>query len=658
MCGIAGICALGEGISPSAIGPAIEAIRHRGPDDEGYIAYDTTTRSVARFRGSDSLTKQFPHIRSAQRESRGVVFGHRRLSIIDPTLSGHQPMSYDDGRYWIVYNGEIYNYVELRRVLETMGYAFSTATDTEVILASYAEWGCACLSRFIGMWSFALLDTETQVVFMARDRFGVKPFYYAWDGRTFAFASEIKALLRLTWVKPTLNEAKAYDFLMWGILRSSQETFFNGISELELSHCLTLDLRTATLVDSQYYSLPSTDDTGRFEARQFTAYVQGVRERLRQAVQIRLRADVPVGSCLSGGIDSSAIVCGIADTLRDQHLPHVGDAVRVFTACYEDQQVDERRYAAEVVRTTGSQWLQTFPTGNDFWRDLDRVIDAQDEPFGGPSIYAQYRVMRLAKESGVSVLLDGQGGDELFAGYPSCYAPFFLELVERGSWAEAFGQWNGLSNAPIGRRALLGQLVTHLAIRELPSALRGLMARQIMGEGRFLERDFINRHLKRDRQLAERASVSLNTFSSQLLTTYSLPLLLRHEDRNSMAWSIEARTPFVDDHPLTEYVTAIPSVFKIRNGWSKALLREAMRPALPAAIYSRRDKLGFATPESAWLRLLDEDLLRTVCGDSRFVNWEALRESLPMIALRSSKRTVYNVWRLLIFSVWRQRFGL
>lgn len=658
MCGILGICDFTDGLTTSAVEAAARSLKHRGPDDEGYLIYGIASGAVSEYGGPDSLVRRGPDIRSATLNPPVVVLGHRRLSIIDPTPAGHQPMTYGAARYWIVYNGEVYNYPELRQELTALGHVFATQSDTEVVLASYAEWGPCCVDRFNGMWAFAILDTVQGRLFAARDRFGVKPFYYTWNGGTFAFASEIKALLHLPGVPRRLNAGRSYDYLMWGILGAAEETFFEGIAELPASEYLLLDLGNGRLERNRYYALEDTEKSGKFDPQEFKRHVGRVKDLIEQAARLRLRSDVPVGTCLSGGIDSSAIVGLVANALTREHLPQVGSVVRAFTACYEGAEIDESRFAALVIERTGSEWFRTYPCARELWDDLPRVVYAQDEPFGTTSIYAQYRVMRLAKEHGVKVLLDGQGGDELFAGYASCYPAFFLGLIGEGALGEVIGVWNNLGNAPITRRGLLSGTAEYLGVRFLPNAVRGLAARHLRGEGVYLKPEFLRAHRDRDALIADRASGNLNTLCVRMLTRYTMPLLLRYEDRNSMAWSIEARTPFADDHPLIEYVTRVPGVYKIREGWSKALLREAMRGVVPTEIYRRTDKIGFDTPQRDWLRSLWTMGWEYLKAEDQFLDVPRLERDSHRILEAGSARMVDNLWRLLIFSIWRKVFAL
>src|SRR5262245_11760254 len=257
MCGITGIVALGRSLRSSLIEEANRSLRHRGPDDEGYVVFDAESGAAEPHHGADSVVREGPHIRAASGVlQRGAALGNRRLSIIDPSPAGHQPMSYDDGRLWITFNGAIYNYKEVRDELAALGRSFRTQTDTEVILAAYAEWGPRCVERFNGMWAFAILDTRANRVFASRDRFGVKPFYYHRQPDLLVFASEVKALLALPFVERRIHSGRAYDYLMWGIIKTCEETFFEGVSELPPAHNLTVDLASGRVEIARYYTLP------------------------------------------------------------------------------------------------------------------------------------------------------------------------------------------------------------------------------------------------------------------------------------------------------------------------------------------------------------------------------------------------------------------
>lgn len=658
MCGIAGFLAFGREVAVPVLETVNTAQRHRGPDDEGYLVFDAESGNASPAFGANSVVREGRALSSFSSMRRGAVLASRRLSIIDPTPAGHMPMSYGDGAFWITFNGAIYNYREIRAELEAKGHKFRTKTDTEVILASYVEWGEECLGRFNGMWAFVIVDVAKKRAFAARDRFGVKPFVYWREEGVLAFASEIKALLKFPGVQPRLHAGRAYDYLMWGILKASEETFFEGIRELPPSHALTCDLVSGEVRTRRYYALEFTREVGRFDEAEFQRHVAKVRDLVTQSVKLRLRADVPLGTSLSGGVDSSAVVATIRRLLEAEKIPQVGELQRVFTACYDDPTIDESAYAKAVVDRTQSQWFRTYPKFEEMWADFGRLVYTQDEPFGSTSIYAQYRVMKLARESGVTVALDGQGGDEVFVGYNSQYPAFFWDLLRGGRFGTFAAEWGALSNATVKPKALLRGMAEYLGARILPTSWATAAAQAVRKEGTHLNAEFVRAHQSRNVRIAERASLSLNELSHQMLTQFILPLLLRYEDRNSMAWSIESRTPFADDHPLIEYVNQVPSIYKIRHGWSKALLREAMRPDLPASVVGRRDKIGFATPQRAWLKALKKDALELLSEGDEFMRGGSVAEGYDATVANGTSREVDNIWRLLIFRKWREVFGV
>jgi asparagine synthase (glutamine-hydrolysing) len=420
MCGISGIWHLdnSRSISPSLIAQMTFTLRHRGPDDEGYLFVDTVTGHHEGRRGRDTVPElQMPDVRQGSEKRYDLAFGFRRLSIIDLSPAGHQPMGNADGSLWVVYNGEIYNYLELREELKARGHTFRTATDTEVILCAYEEWGEACLERFNGMWAFALWDGHRQQLFCARDRFGIKPFYYVWDGTTFAFASEIKALLQMPDITRRPNEPVIYDYLRYGHLDHSEETFFTGIKQFPPAHFLLLRPTRQFSLRRYWDLIPDRRAEPLFTSD--ASYAERFYSLFEDAVRLRLRSDVPIGTCLSGGLDSSAIVCVANKLLLDENVIDpdlVGERQRTFSSCFDDRQYDERQYIQAVLALTGAEPNYTFPKGGELLDALTKLMWHQDEPFGSTSIYAQWRVMEKTAERGVKVLLDGQGGDELLAG--------------------------------------------------------------------------------------------------------------------------------------------------------------------------------------------------------------------------------------------------
>ena len=589
MCGIAGLVGRLEPDAARVIERMTSALRHRGPDDEGYLLAGGGT--VRRYRGPDTVPEiDDSPLPATVPEGTRVAFGHRRLSILDLSCGGHGPMGTRDGRLWITYNGEIFNYVELRDELRARGHVFTTTSDTEVLLAAYAEWGEDALPRLNGMFAFALYDARDRSVLGVRDRFGVKPFHY-WSGEgRFAFASEIKALLAHPDVPRRPDEAAVAGFLVAGALDESDRTFFTDIRSLPGGHSVRVREDGAPVV-RRWYTLPEPDPR--------PAQAGEFRTLLEDAVALRLRSDVSVGTCLSGGLDSSSIVA-LTARLRG---PDAAGAHRSFSVVYPEPGLDESPHIAAVVEATGVHGSRVTPTSAELERDLPALVHSQDEPFPSASVYSQWRVMRLAADAGVRVLLDGQGGDEVLGGYRYHLGPFLAETARTRGWRAARREIALLHENTRVRRSLLAGLLAYHAL-PVPNGIRRAAVTRYASHRRLdaalLDPDFLRRsgtitserHRPRATLLAERREALVRT---------SLPALLRYEDRNSMAFSVEARTPFLDFR-LVERALALPASDLVRGGWTKVVLRDGMAGVLPECVRLRRDKLGFATPEARWLR--------------------------------------------------------
>jgi asparagine synthase (glutamine-hydrolysing) len=657
MCGIAGIYSFKAKIENKWIKSMTDTLAHRGPDDEGFLAINTETKEINHLTGPDSKV-------AGQRVETfdkyiNLLLGHRRLSIIDISPSGHQPMSNRDSTIWIVYNGEIYNYLELRKELETLGYDFKTNTDTEVLLAAYEQWQEKCLSRFNGMWSFVIYDTRENVFFGARDRFGVKPFYYYANRGYFAFASEIKALINLPFVKREINSEAVFDYLFVGMKEHEDEGFFKNIFELQPCFAFYYCLSTNTLRKWRYYSLDYADKWETFNKERMNDYVDKTRELLFDAVSLRLRSDVPVGTCLSGGIDSSAIVCFINLMLEKENIKQLGEAQKVFTASYDGQAIDESKWAKIVVDRTKTSWHRTFPKSNELIEDLEDLVYTQDIPFGSTSIYAQYRVMKLARENGIKVLLDGQGGDELFTGYEPYHGAFFLEMLKAFAIGDLVRELGSFENSPVDVKNVFLYLIKVLYRKLIPSSTRKFILMMRRKESNYLNVDFLNE--KRDRlQIAMgEPTTSLNRMLHEFISELSLKSLLRYEDRNSMRFSIETRAPFSDDLDLIEYVFRIPSVYKIYSGWSKYLLRAATKGVLPEEIRLRKDKIGFATPEYDWLNEMKEEFRTYMTDDLKdFLDVVKIRRDWDTLVKKQTQTGITELWGFINFAVWKKVYAL
>jgi len=557
MCGISGIVNKSGGtVDEARIRRITDIVAHRGPDDAGY-----------HFSGA-------------------LALGHRRLSVIDLDARGHQPMCYQ-GRYWIAYNGEVYNYLEIRRELEQLGASFRTATDTEVIVAAYAQWGVRCLRRFNGMWAFAIHDTRENVVFLARDRFGVKPLYYSDGPVEFAFGSEIKQLVALQG-RVAANQRVITETLLTHFEGHTSETFFAGINALEQGHFMVYRLGTHTYSTERYYELKPHPEFGRLGRPEATA---AFRSLLEDSVKLRLRADVTVGTCLSGGLDSAA-VSGLA--ARHYHAA----AGQKFTGVHAksvERRSDESAMARMVADHLDIHLTVVEPGTEDFVRTIDEVVYTQEEPFGGPSMFMGWHVFREAKAQHCKVMLNGQGGDEVLLGYERYFAAFLLSLSGRQFLREI---WLQSRNS---RLSLVGALQFYFYFTHPDLRIRRLKARSRLRPHVVATHDFD--YVRRSAE-SFRDVTALQTFE---ISTLQLPHLLRYEDRNSMRHSIETRLPFLDFR-VVEAAIAMPADYKIHAGWTKYVLRKAIEDVLPGSVVWRKNKLGFEAPEGTWLGAYEQEM--------------------------------------------------
>ena len=489
-------------------------------------------------------------------------------------------------RYAIVYNGEIYNFRQLRNELSSSGFMFHSDCDTEVVLNAYIHWGVDCVSRFDGMWAFAILDIHKNRLVCSRDRFGVKPFYYSLQDGELLFASEIKAITTVK--KQRLNDRKIYDFIEGsGYFNDrTDESFYKDIFELLPGRNLVYSLDSRSPVISQYYTLKTVESTEPFDKKKNQEYIQRTKELVVESVKDHLIADVEVASCLSGGIDSSA-VSSLIPIISDQEAKF-----KVFTAIYQGDSVDESKWAKKVVDKYELDWITVSPTVDDLLADIDDLVETHDEPFPTTSIYSQYRVMQTISRNGVKVTLDGQGADELLAGYAAYYRNYMNDTVNSPLHLLPWLAYN--RNSPTSLNGNIKNGLAALIFKQWRTRNRLLLS--LIGE------KLIN--FQQDRLVQ-----SLNNRLLYDFSVGNLRNLLKYEDRNSMRFSVEARTPFADSVKLIEYIFSIPSVYKIRKGWNKNILRQAMREYLPDEIFQRRDKIGFETPQNSWAKLINPEII-------------------------------------------------
>ena len=620
MCGIAGIL----GPVGSATAP-LRSLAHRGPDDSGWVAHS-------------------PHGSHAPSHS---LLLHRRLSILDLTEAGHQPMATADGAHTIVFNGEIYNYRELRDELTPLGCAFHTQTDTEVLLQAYVTWGPACLRRLIGMFAFAVHDERRRMLFLARDFFGIKPLYYVRSGNgVFAFASEIKALVDWLPLKRTVNPQRLFEYLRFGRTDHNADTLWSEIRQVPTAHYLEVPLERPSAGEPvRYWNLPTDAplDISLDEA------AQQVREKFLQNIRLHLRSDVPVGAALSGGIDSSAIVSAMRLVAPQAELHAIS-----FIA--DDPAVSEEKWVDLVARHAGATVHKVYADPDMLRADFDHLIYTQDEPFGSTSMYAQYCVFRHARAQGIKVMLDGQGADEMLAGYHAFLPARLGSLVRQGRWIEACRFARRASQLP-GMRGLM-RLWLQAGRLLLPSIGARLASRWLMP-------DWLNAQWFQDRGVAMaltqgvRQRDMMREELRQMVGATSLPMLLRYEDRNSMASSIESRLPFLTPD-LAELLLRLPEEHILgRDGTSKNVFRQAMRGIVPDPILDRRDKIGFATPEQRWLKTMrpwvDETLSSERARSIAALNLPAMRRDWEAV-LAGRARFDFRIWRWVNLIRWADRF--
>lgn len=546
MCGICGLINFsGQAAEENKLHSMMRSMKHRGPDDEGTYIDDN------------------------------IGFGFVRLSIIDLSANGHQPMIDASGQYIVVLNGEIYNYIELKQELISKGYHFKSNSDTEVLLYSYIEWGKECLDKLNGMFAFAILNKKEKTVFLVRDRYGVKPLYYYQDNNSFIFCSEIPPILNVYNQKNEPDYQVVYDFLVYNRTDQSESTFFRNI--YKLPHGNFIEISGNKIEIKKWYEL-------REKLTQPAILPEQYLEMLSSSIKLRLRSDVPVGVCLSGGIDSSTITSVLYQKFKLKEI-------HTFSAVYgKGEKGDETEYINEY-RSTLNNMFFTFPTGDSLFNDQNSLIKAHAEPFPTTGIYAQYKVMQLA-HGNVKVLLDGQGADEQLAGYHYFFGYYFKELFEKLRWVRLASEVKHYLQNHKSAYALKSLAYLYLpfgmgsGIKEKNSSINSTFRHQIGARSENVN-SLINSKSLND--------VLINHFE------YKLEHLLKWEDRNSMWFSIESRVPFLDFRLVEATLSQNPDLV-INKGVTKAILREAIKGMVPEKIRTRNDKVGFQTPEDIWFR--------------------------------------------------------
>lgn len=657
MCGIAGILALDESRHLPFVFNMNDILQHRGGDDEGYTFFSKDEhQDYFGNRTPDNVKHVFPNAihKSEYEPNQGfLALSHNRLSIVDVSHQGHQPMSNAQNDLWIVFNGEIYNFKELKTQLETLGYHFKSQTDTEVVLAAYQHWGKNCIKHFEGMWAFCIYDKKEQTLFLSRDRFGVKPLYFIKTQGYFAFASEQKALYHLPEFSQELNDTAVFDYLSMGLVEHQNDGFVKGIYELKPSENLTVNVSNGELLKEKYYQLNYTRKWESFDEKTAEKYIEKIADLVETSVKKRLQADVRVGSCLSGGIDSSVVVGFINKLLQNNKASSVGASQLTFTSCFKGHEVDEEKWAKCVTENTQTTWHKTHPNSHEFIDDFKDLAYYQDVPFFSSSTYAQYRVMKKINATGLKVTLDGQGADEVFAGYPVFYSSFVVDALANFDLKSIVN--NATLNSDFSNlNSFLTQPLRFTLSKAIPNSLLFNLFEAQNSEFTFANPSFWKANRSNLNALKQQFNPNLNAFLHWYFTQEKLKNLMRTADRNAMRFSVESRMPFVDDHKLIEYVFSIPASYKIRNGKSKFLLREAAKNVLPTEIYNRTDKIGFGTPEKVWFKEQQHALLDFLPQENDdYINWKNLRSNWNSVFNQLNQKESTKLWRFINFAVWR-----
>lgn len=642
MCGISGIFSFrNHDINPETIIIMNNKIRHRGPDDEGYFTQQGQGSSAQLYSGDDStltIKKSYPHILKSPSTNLALAF--RRLAIIDLSEDGHQPMQDSTRRYTIVFNGEIYNYLELKEKLVSKGYTFTSKSDTEVLLNMFIEYGLDCFNYLNGMWALAIWDAIKEELILCRDRWGIKPLCYYHDNQRVLFASEEKQIIA-TGIDISPNLDMIYRYLNLGsMVRYSNETFYNEITTVKAGSFLKIS--KDGINSQEYYQM----DVNNFESysQPFSQAKEEYQRLFSRSVNLRMRSDVEVASCLSGGLDSSAIVCQASQV--------ASHPIKTFSAYYDySPEYDERKWIEIVNKSYNCNSSLLSPSDKDVAKDFAKITYYHDAPVIGSSPVSQYYVMKKAQESGVKVVLDGQGSDEITAGYNHAFYRYYADLIKGRYFTRLSNELpDYLTNHPKGNYfskiskilfALLNQesSLYNFEIKNLnPDIMYSRFNKNILSEVENLK------------------TSKLSNFQYNLLRNIFLSSLLHFEDRNSMAFSIESRVPFLDID-LVEFAFSLPSHFKINGAQGKYIHRQSLKAIVPQAIYNRKDKVNFSAPgEILWLRKgLKADLKATV--NSPFFTKSKLFDTIKLGEiihnyLLGDNKYAGLVWKIYALGIW------
>lgn len=605
MCGISGIINLnGKPVGENDIRLMMEKMKHRGPDDEGVFI------------------------------DGNVGLGFVRLSILDLSIAGHQPMHSHNNRYVIIFNGEVYNYIEIREELKN-DFHFKTGTDTEVVLAAYQKWGKSCLDKFNGMFAFVIFDKDTKQIFAARDRFGIKPFYYYQDEEKFIFASEIKSILPLLKSR-SINNSIVLDYVAYNRTDHTNKTFFNGIKKLR--HGYTLLINKTKIDFVQWYSLRD-----KIKDKKTILSRDEYQEILTDSVKLRLRSDVRVGVSLSGGLDSSSITSLVLNKLN---LPNISS----FSAVYNTNESYDEYEFIKLYSSQMDNMFYTYPSKETFLNDYKEFIGSHSEPVNDVGSYIQYKVMELVSKH-VKVVLDGQGADEQLGGYHNFFGSYYKELLNSGKLLKFIKE-----NFHYLSQHKSPEALKYFIYYILPIKLKKSTNKLAKGS---INKEFFNSYSK-DSSIISDIYHPLSLHDSLIQHfEYKLEHLLKWDDINSMKFSIESRVPFLD-YRLVEASLNLPSDLILKNGTTKYLLRESMKDILPKKIVERKDKKGFSNPRREWFKTPEfQELIFDTLNSNDFQNLNIfdVKDATQKYKNHLADKSDYSIdiWKWININEWKKQ---
>lgn len=668
MCGIAGFIANNGGPLPnSSLLKMTDLIYHRGPDDEGYFFY-STDKSIIIAAGEstpgpvwDARSDYRPTVyaSSVGHHYSHLAFGHRRLSILDLSPGGHQPMTYGNGKLWIIFNGEIYNYKDLQNELKIYGHSFKTSSDTETILAAFAEWGVNCFEKFVGMWALAIFDAEREEIILSRDRYGIKPLYYYFSSSgDLYFGSEIKQFTAISEWKPRMNPGRVYDQLIYSFTDHTDETMFSGVWQLPAGSYFRSSIRKISrdtegkVKVNQWYSAVHRPFKGTFEdaAAEFKSL-------FTRAVREHLNADVPVGTALSGGLDSSSIVCEVSRILGEEGS---SELQKTFSSCSTYEQYSERKWMDLVIAHTNVEAYFVYPSVEQVMEITPSLVWFHDEPYQSQSAFLAYNLFQLARVNNVKVLLNGQGADEYLGGYGQFTIARYAGMLKKLRFSDLLSDIK--KSSEINNHSTAG-IISGVVFHLIPDFARRSLTRLRSTSDNVKSLIDLKKLNARPLHPFDQIPVPYRSVPeiSDHLTFYStLPKYLHWEDRNSMANSVEARVPFLD-HRLVEFSSGLPDDFLEKDGVNKRVMRAALKGLIPEGTRNRKDKMGFTTPEEMWVRkenpgIFKRKLEEAVNVTNGIIKPEVLAYFDEVVSGR--QKFDYTYWRLILFSEWIKKFEI